>query len=176
MEFSPLNLYGTFLVHDKIFQDDRGIFTETWEKSQFKKIGVNFTVSNSCFSYNKAIGTLRGLHYQEEPYEQSKIVTCAAGSIFDVIVDLRKDSATYLQSQAIEITAFKGVAIYIPKGCAHGFVTLENHTVVNYLIEGDYVPNSAKVIRYNDPLFAIKWPGSNFIISKKDLNTPDFNP
>ena len=170
MTVTELSIQDAYLVTDKFFEDSRGRFTEAWENTQFKKNNIDFSPSNSCFSYNTRKFTLRGLHYQQEPFGQSKLVTCVAGSIYDVILDLRKSSAGYLKWQAIEIKAFTGKAVFIPKGCAHGFVTLEENVVVSYLIEGDYNAGAAKAVRWNDPAIKINWPTDNPVISEKDSN------
>ncbi|HTE24067.1 dTDP-4-dehydrorhamnose 3,5-epimerase [Flavitalea sp.] len=174
MNFQKLDIAGAFLLTDKVFQDNRGIFTETWEQKQLLEYGIKFSPSNSCLSYNIQEGTLRGLHYQQNPHHQSKLVTCAAGKLYDVILDLRKDSATYMKWQSMELSAFDGKSIYIPGGCAHGFVALNSNTVVSYLISGHYHPGAAGCIRWNDPVFQISWPLTNPILSDKDKFAPDY--
>ena len=174
MTFSKLEIEGAYLIQDTVFRDERGAFTQAWETSEFLKAGISITISSSCFSYNISAGILRGLHYQSEPFGQSKIVSCVAGKLYDVILDLRKDSSSYLHWKAIELEAISGQAIYIPKGCAHGFLTLMDHTVVSYFIEGDYNPQAAGVVRWNDPAISIKWPETDPVLSEKDRNAVDF--
>ncbi len=162
------------LLQDNVFRDNRGAFTETWEHHAFEQAGLDFKPHSTCFSFNAAPGTLRGMHYQTKPFDQAKIVTCVAGKIYDVILDLRKDSPTFLEWQAIELIAFQGQGIYIPKGCAHGFVTLTAEAVVSYLIEGDFNAEAASVVRWNDPRFKIEWPVAKPIVSVKDSNAGDY--
>jgi dTDP-4-dehydrorhamnose 3,5-epimerase len=174
MEILKLEIDGAFLSKDTAFKDVRGVFTETWERNSFSKTGIEFRPDNSCFAYNEKTGTLRGLHYQAEPNSQAKIVSCMSGKIYDVMIDLRPRSSTFLKWQAIELLAFDGQSVYIPKGCAHGYLTLQPNTVVSYLIEGDYNPQAAKAVRWNDSAFSITWPIADPVISGKDLNAPDF--
>jgi dTDP-4-dehydrorhamnose 3,5-epimerase len=174
MTFSSLGIKDAYLIQDQAFIDERGKFTENWEVNNFALNGLQFAPSNSCFSFNKMRGTLRGLHYQSEPSEQSKLVTCVAGNLYDVIVDLRVNSPTYMQWNFVELAGFSGNSVFIPGGCAHGFMTLSDETVVSYLISGDYVPSLTKVVRFNDPAFNISWPGKAIVISQKDLTAPDY--
>ncbi|MHA4843870.1 dTDP-4-dehydrorhamnose 3,5-epimerase [Flavitalea antarctica] len=174
MNFKKLDIEGAFLVTDRAFQDNRGMFTESWESTQFIRNSINFYPSNSCFSYNIQEGTLRGLHYQKEPHSQSKLITCVSGRIYDVILDLREDSSTYRKWLSFELSSFDGQSIFIPAGCAHGFVTMNSNTVISYLIAGDYHPGSAGCVRWNDPAFQIVWPVTNPILSEKDKFAPDF--
>jgi dTDP-4-dehydrorhamnose 3,5-epimerase len=174
MTFSKLSIEGAYLIQDKVFKDERGAFTEIWATKQLRNAGISFQPASSCFSFNIDSGILRGLHYQSEPFGQSKIVSCVAGKVYDVILDLRKGKSSFLKWEAIGLTAFSGQAIYIPEGCAHGFVTLENNTVISYLIEGEYNPQAAGVVRWNDPSIGISWPVKDPILSEKDRNAADF--
>jgi dTDP-4-dehydrorhamnose 3,5-epimerase len=141
---------------------------------QFMDQAIKFSPNNSCFSINSKEGTLRGLHYQREPHGQSKLVTCVSGKAYDVIVDLRIESPTYMKWLSVEISAFDGQSIFIPAGCAHGFATLTDNTVISYLIDGDYHPGSAGCIRWDDSAFQIKWPVTTPILSDKDKFAPDY--
>lgn len=174
MKYTQLEIYGSYVCSDTTFKDVRGAFAESWESDGLEKQGIVFRPSNSCLSYNEQRGTFRGLHYQAEPFGQAKIVTCAAGKIFDIIVDIRSESPTYLKWQGIELSAFDGHSIYIPKGCAHGFITLQDYSVVSYLIDGDYSAQAARAIRWNDPAFAIVLPIPISVISRKDSEVEDF--
>jgi dTDP-4-dehydrorhamnose 3,5-epimerase len=170
MILTPLPITGAYLATDNTFKDNRGVFTESWESKQFLEQGIIFYPSNSCFSLNLSKNTLRGLHYQLESHGQSKLVSCVAGAIYDVIVDLRSESASHMKWHAVRLTSFMGNSVYIPKGCAHGFMTLDDNSVVSYLIEGEYSPASARTIRWDDPVFGIDWPMNDPIISEKDKN------
>jgi dTDP-4-dehydrorhamnose 3,5-epimerase len=125
-------------------------------------------------SYNALTGTIRGLHFQVSPHEETKLVRCTRGAIFDVVVDLRPDSPTYKRFVSANLTSTNRTAIYIPKGCAHGFETLEDHTEVIYQISADYAPNAARGVRWNDPTYAIPWPMTPMCISERDKAFPDF--
>jgi dTDP-4-dehydrorhamnose 3,5-epimerase len=175
MKLSSLTIQGACEIQDDVFRDHRGAFSEVWDAARYKSNGLTFEPSNSCLSYNSKVNTLRGMHYQSAPFGQSKVVTCVAGKVLDVIVDLRKSSSTYLKWQATEMAACSGKSIYIPAGCAHGFLTLTDETVLSYLIEGAYHAAAASVVRWNDPAFSINWPITQVIISDKDKNAPDYN-
>jgi dTDP-4-dehydrorhamnose 3,5-epimerase len=126
-------------------------------------------------SYNRKKGTLRGMHYQVEPREETKLVSCLSGSVYDVIIDLREDSATYCEWMALELTArAHPVLLYIPEGFAHGFQTLEDNTQVLYQISQFYSPDCARGVRWNDPRFNIRWPEDQRILSERDKQYPDF--
>jgi dTDP-4-dehydrorhamnose 3,5-epimerase len=174
MKFTQLPISGSYLIEEESFTDNRGSFAETWENLKYSNNGIIFSPSNSCLSLNHRKGTLRGLHYQEEPFGQSKLVSCATGSIYDVILDLRKGSPSYKQWHALGLSAFDGKAVYIPKGCAHGFITHVDGSVVSYLIEGEYNAAAAKAIRWNDPAFGIEWPTYDLIMSEKDKNMSNY--
>jgi len=174
MKITKLKIKDALMLKDELFHDDRGSFTELWDNKVFKKAGVSFIPDNACFSKNIKAGTLRGLHLQKEPYAQAKVVTCVSGEIYDVILDLRKDSSTFLKWEAVQLRAFGGDAVYIPKGCAHGFVTVSDLTVVAYLIEGAFKADAALAFRWNDPAFSISWPVEKPIISNKDRDAVDY--
>ena len=172
MNYSKLSIKSSFLFEREVFRDVRGGFEEFWEENQFSEMNINFTPANACYSYNRLAGTLRGLHYQAEPCGQSKLVSCVAGKVWDVTVDLRRESPTFKQWQSIVLQSVDGRAVYIPSGCAHGFVSLEDETTLAYLIEGDYQPELSRALRWNDPELAIEWPVPNPILSDKDRAAP----
>jgi len=173
MKIQPLKIRDAVLIIIDVFKDNRGGFENSWEKADLLKHKVSFNPVSLSFSYNLKKGTLRGLHYQEGAFAQTKMVSCVSGKIYDVIVDIRKESATYLQWEAIELSASSGRSLYIPAGCAHGFITREDNTTVSYLIEGDYNPIAGRVIRWNDPVIGINWPVDDPFISEKDRTAPD---
>lgn len=168
MIFSETCLPGAYVVEIEKIEDGRGFFARTWDKNEFSKIGLNLEFVQSSISVNTKKGTLRGMHYQIEPYEESKIVTCTKGKIFDVIIDLRKNSKTFKKWISVELSSSNHKILYIPKGFAHGFQTLEDYTEVHYDITQVYRPEYARGLRWNDPTFNIKWPLYISIISKKD--------
>jgi dTDP-4-dehydrorhamnose 3,5-epimerase len=168
-----LRIVGAKLFTMPVFRDLRGAFEVFWEQADFVAEGRSCSPSNAHHSYNAQAGTIRAFHFQRPPYGQAKLVSCVSGKTWDVILDLRPESPTFRQWQGLELSAASGRAIYIPAGCAHGFATLEDNTTVAYLIEGEYRPESAAVVRWNDPALGINWPVSNPIISDKDRHAPD---
>lgn len=175
MKAQNLKINNLLLVQEKVFRDQRGAFEVFWESEWSGILPVNFSVTSAHHSYNRFAGTLRGLHYQAAPYQQAKLVSCVSGKVFDVVVDLREESETFLEWAAVELEAGSGKTLFIPRGCAHGFVTLEDNTTVAYLIEGEYRPDSAKIVRWNDPQLAIVWPINEPILSVRDKNAPLVN-
>ena len=175
MNTKALSIAGSQLLHIDPFQDSRGAFEVFWEADNLAAAGISFAPVSAYHSYNEKAGTLRGMHYQKPPYAQAKLVSCVSGRLWDVMVDLRPDSPTFLRWEATELSAASGKTILIPAGCAHGFVTLADHTTVAYLIEGDYHPAAAATLRWNDPAIGIAWPATDPILSDGDRNAPDFS-
>jgi dTDP-4-dehydrorhamnose 3,5-epimerase len=176
MNYSPLKIEDSGLFIDPVFRDVRGAFEVFWEFEDFEKVGISFKPISSHHSYNTVKGTLRGMHYQLQPHGQAKLVSCISGAVYDVMVDLRPGSPTYLNWEAVELSAGCGKSIYIPAGCAHGFVTLQDHTTIGYLIEGTYNPDAAGTVRWDDPAIGINWPIQQPILSDRDRKAPDFKP
>ena len=174
MIFTETKLKGAFIVDVKRLEDERGFFGRAWCKREFETHGLNGEVVQANVSYNKVKGTLRGMHFQAAPFAETKLVRCTSGSIYDVIIDLRTESPTYRDWIGVELTGESMRMLYVPEGFAHGFVTLEDHTSVHYLVTQFYTPGYEGGIRYNDPAFNIKWPVEPTIISPKDLAIPDF--
>lgn len=174
MIFTETALEGVFLIDSEPVQDERGFFARTWCMQEFEAHGLVATWVQSSISVNIRIGTMRGLHYQSAPYEEVKLVRCTAGVIHDVIVDLRPTSSTYCRHVGITLSADNQRAVYIPKGCAHGFLTLEQHSEVSYCISEFHVPASARGYRWDDPTFKIDWPAPVLVISEKDQAWPAF--
>jgi dTDP-4-dehydrorhamnose 3,5-epimerase len=172
--FTPLSILGSGYVDVPVFKDIRGSFEVFWEESILNAAGISFRPENAHHSYNHHQKTLRGLHYQLDPYGQDKLVSCVSGSVYDVMVDMRKDSPTYLQWSGIELHAASGRSVFIPAGCAHGFVTLKPDTTIAYLISGLYNPSAAATVRWDDPLIQIQWPEVEgaYFISERDSNAP----
>jgi dTDP-4-dehydrorhamnose 3,5-epimerase len=154
--------------------DERGFFARTWDENKIKEKGLNSKIAQCSISFNLKKRTLRGMHFQKKPYQEAKIVSCTKGSIFDVIIDLRSNSKTYKEWFGIELNSNDHKSIFIPEGFAHGFQSLEDKTEVFYQISEFYKPSHSSGIRWNDPVFGIKWPLNNPIISGKDLVWNDF--
>lgn len=155
--------------------DARGFFARSWSQQEFAELGIEASLVECNISFNKAKGTLRGMHYQAEPHGQAKVVRCTRGAIFDVIIDLRPDSATFKQWVGFELTAQNHLMLYIPRQFAHGFQTLRDQTEVFYQMSSYYVPESSKGVRWDDPAFGIEWPPAERIIIDRDRAYPDFH-
>jgi dTDP-4-dehydrorhamnose 3,5-epimerase len=174
MEFTATNLEGAFLVHFQKIEDHRGFFARGWCRDEFTKHGLNPNMLQLNVGFSHKKGTLRGLHVQEKPYEEAKLVRCTRGAIYDVIVDLRRDSPTLGHWIGTELTADSGVMVYAPEGFAHGYQTMTDGTEMNYMTTEVYVPAAAKGILYNDPVLAIEWPLPVSVISDQDQNWPNY--
>lgn len=174
MELVPVDIYGAYLIESKKIGDDRGFFSRFYCAEEMNAAGLsdNFVQINN--SYAKEAGTLRGIHFQREPHAETKFLRCIRGAVFDVIIDIRPTSPTYLKWYGVELNDTNRLTIYIPKGCAHGIVTLVPNTEILYLVDAKYTPASEGGIRYNDPLFRIDWPLFPQVISPKDSSWPDF--
>ena len=170
MIFTETKLKGAFIVALEPIQDERGFFARTWCKKEFEAHGLNPNLVQCNTSFNKKRGTLRGMHYQATPYEETKLIRCTMGAIYDVIIDIRKESKTYMQWFACELTAENRHMLYVPEGFAHGFQTLKKYTEVFYQMTEFYYPECAEGVRFDDPLFAIEWPLPIEFISSKDCN------
>lgn len=176
MLFTETKLLGAFVIEIEKRADERGFFGRAWCQQEFAEHGLvsQFVQINNSLSIKK--GTLRGLHYQLPPHQEVKIMRCIRGAIYDVIVDLRPQSATYQQWFAIELSADNRKMLYVPQGFAHGFLTLEDNTEVLYPVSAFYAPGSEGGIRWNDPKFAITWPKTEqLILSDKDKSWPDYS-
>ena len=174
MIFNRTKIEGVVLIELEEIEDSRGFFARAWCKEEFKENGLNSTLEQCNFAFNRKRGTLRGLHYQAKPFEEAKLIRCIKGAIFDVVVDIRPNSATYKQHQAFNLIDTNRHALYIPEGCAHGYQTLEDNSEVFYQMSRSYAPEYAKGLRWNDPAFSIDWPIKNPIILERDGNYPDF--
>lgn len=176
MLFRPLGLAGAFLVEAEPRADVRGLFARTFCQDEFQTHGLYGSFVQCNTSYNVRRGTLRGLHFQEHPHDEIKLVRCSRGAILDVIVDLRPDSATFCRWEAVELTADNRRALYVPAGFAHGFQTLCDDAEVFYQMSEFYVPELARGVRWDDPAFDIHWPIDSPILSERDMAYPDFRP
>ena len=176
MIFKETKLEGAYLIELEKHGDERGYFGRTFCKREFEEIGLNTDWVQCNTSFNQLKGTLRGMHYQEAPFEEIKLVRCTRGSIFDVIIDLRPKSPTFSRYAANTLTVEDGNMHYIPKGFAHGFITLEDETEVFYQMSEYYSPEHGRGVRWNDPAFGIQWPVEVSMISDKDQSFLDFIP
>lgn len=175
MIFRETELPGAFVIEQQRLEDERGFFSRSFCRREFMQRGLNPDVAQCNISFNVNKGTLRGMHYQETPHAEEKLVRCSRGSLYDVIVDLRRDSPTYKKWFAHELTAGNGRMLYVPKGFAHGFQTLEDNTEVFYQMSAFYQPEAARGVRWNDPAFGIQWPaGTQAILSDRDRSWPDY--
>jgi dTDP-4-dehydrorhamnose 3,5-epimerase len=167
-------LAGVYAIETDLKTDERGFFGRTWERDVAKTHGLVEQFDYSCVSGNTTKHTLRGMHFQELPHGEVKLVRCTKGAMFDVVIDLRPDSKTFKQWFGIELTEENHKALYIPAGCAHGFLTLAENTEVLYSIQGEFAPEAARGVRYNDKVFGITWPAEPSVISERDSSYPDF--
>ncbi len=174
MKFIETPLEGAFVVEPVRHEDGRGFFARNWCKNEFASFGLNIDLLQCSISFNKKKGTLRGMHYQVKPYEETKLVRCTMGAIYDVIIDLKLNSPTFRQWFAVELKADNYKMLYIPKGFAHGFLTLEDNSEVFYQISEFYHSECARGVRWNDPVFNIKWPEESILINARDSEYPDF--
>jgi dTDP-4-dehydrorhamnose 3,5-epimerase len=169
MKFVETSLKGAFIIEIEPITDERGFFARTFCREEFERHGLNPCVAQCNVSFNRKKGTLRGMHYQQKPHEEAKLIRCARGRIYDVIVDLRRGSPTLRRWTAAELSADNGKMVYAPEGFAHGFLTLEDDSEVVYQMSEFYHPESARGVRWDDPAIGIAWPGpQEKIITDKD--------
>jgi len=176
MKVSETSLHDVLLLDIEPVRDERGFFARTWDRAELVSRGLTAEVDQVSIAWNELAGTLRGLHYQSAPHAEAKTVRCLAGSIFDVAVDLRPGSVTYLQWVGVELSAGDRRGLFIPEGCAHGYVTLTDHCEVEYHISAPYRADAARGYRWDDPTFAIDWPAPVRRISVRDAALPHFQP
>jgi len=159
---------GAFIVEPERLEDERGFFARVWCRREFKAFGLNPGLVQCNISFNEKKGTLRGMHYQVRPYEETKLVRCTMGAIYDVVIDLRSDSHTFKQWAAVELTAENRRMLYVPPGVAHGFQTLVDSTEVSYQMSEFHHPESSRGLRWDDPAFRVPWPVAEPIVSARD--------
>lgn len=172
MKITPTKIKEVLIIEPEVFTDNRGWFFESYNKNKLKEfnIDIEFVQDNESFSEKK--GALRGLHFQNDPFAQSKLVSCTKGSVLDIVVDLRKSSSTYKQYVATVLTAINKKQLFIPKGFAHGFILLEDNSEFHYKVDNYYSKEHDRSIRYDDPELGIDWGCENPILSDKDKNAP----
>ena len=174
MTFLETKISGVLEISPEIIYDQRGFFARSWCQEEFSARGLNSRLVQCNISGNLRKGTLRGLHYQAAPFAEAKLVRCTHGSIFDVALDLRQDYPTFKQWTGAILTADNHQMLFIPEGCAHGFLTLEDDCEVVYQMSEFYHPESARGVRWDDPAFRIEWPGKVEVISNRDASYADF--
>ena len=173
MRFVPTRLPGTYVIEQERHADERGYFARTWCSEELAAHGLESHLAQCSVSFNHRRGTLRGLHYQAPPFAEVKLVCCSRGALFDVAVDLRPDSPNFRKWFGVELTPDNGRALYVPRGFAHGFLTLADATEVAYQISVPYRPEYARGVRYDDPFFGIDWPSPVEVIAERDRDYPD---
>lgn len=174
MIFTETKLSGVYIIEIEKLKDERGFFARTWDIDEFKERGLNTKMVQNSVSFNEKKGTIRGMHYQIYPFDEIKLVRCTRGKIYDVIIDLRPQSYTFKKWLSVELNEDNHKMLYIPKGFAHGFQTLEDRSEVYYEISQYYNSQYSRGIRWDDPSFNIKFPLEISVISQKDLSHPMF--
>ena len=174
MLFRETKLPGAFVIELQKHEDERGFFARSWCQKEFEAHGLNPRMVQCNVSFNRVKGTLRGMHYQVAPCAEAKLVRCTRGAIYDVIIDLRRESATYKQHVSEVLSSNNYKALFIPEGFAHGFQTLEDNSEVFYQMSSFYSFEHQRGLRYNDPAFGINWPAVATVISDRDTSYEDF--
>jgi dTDP-4-dehydrorhamnose 3,5-epimerase len=174
MIFTETRVRGAYIIDVNRSADPRGSFARAWCRKEFEDHGLTARVVQVNLSSSVRKGTLRGMHYQLEPYAEAKTVSCTKGAVYDVVLDLRRDSPTYLRWAAAELTADNRRMLYVPEGCAHGHQTLEDGTELLYFMSEFYSPEHARGVRFDDPAFGIEWPLAVTSISDADRSWPDY--
>lgn len=176
MIYRECKLSGAFVIDLERREDERGFFARSWCREEFAAHGLSTRLAQCNVSASRRRGTLRGMHYQVKPYEEAKLLRCTRGAVYDVMIDLRPESSTYLQWEAVELRADTYRMVYVPEGFAHGFQALEDGTEVFYLVSAPYRQDHERGVRWNDPTFGIHWPYPAPILSARDRQHPDFVP
>jgi len=174
MKFEQTNLNDVFEIYLEPIRDERGFFARSWCKREFEELNLNPRLVQCNVSSSPRKGTLRGLHYQAAPFPETKVVRCTRGAMFAVVIDLRPRSSTFKDWIGVELTPANRKMLYVPEGCAQGFLTMEDETEVFYQMSEFYRPEFARAVRWNDPAFRIVWPAEVNIISAPDKAYPDF--
>jgi dTDP-4-dehydrorhamnose 3,5-epimerase len=173
MIFRETSLAGAFVIEPEPHVDFRGLFARTWCREEFAAHGLATHIEQRSVSYNERRGTLRGMHYQAAPFAEVKLVRCIRGAIFDVIIDLRRSSTTFLHHFSVELTEANRWSLYIPEGFAHGWQSLVDHSEVEYQMSAPFSAAHARGVRWNDPAFGIEWPIASPILIERDAQYPD---
>lgn len=176
MTFLELPLPGVWLIEPVVDADERGAFRRHFCAEEYTAHGLLPAVAQGNISENTVAGTLRGFHYQVAPHAETKTLSCMTGAVYDIVLDLRPHSPTFLQWTAVEFSAADRRSLYIPAGCANAWLTVAPNTAVHYYMSETYAPDASRGIRYNDPAFAFRWPAEPRVISARDRSFPDFDP
>jgi dTDP-4-dehydrorhamnose 3,5-epimerase len=174
MIYRPAPLAGVFVIEPERLEDERGFFARSWCAREFERHGLDPRLAQCSISFNRRKGTLRGMHYQAAPHEETKLVRCTMGAIHDVVIDLRPGSTTRGRHFAVELSAANHRMLYVPGGFAHGFQTLVDDTEVHYQMSEPHAPGHARGVRWDDPAFGIEWPDDDRSILERDRRYPDF--
>lgn len=175
MKFKELDIAGAWLIEAELFSDDRGVFRRHFCREEFAAHGIEIRVEQGNVSENPHLHTLRGFHYQLAPHAEGKTISCFSGALYDIIVDLRADSKSFLQWTAVTLDATGRASVHIPQGCANAYLTMQHDTVVHYYMTESYTPGSYRGFRYDDPAFQFVWPAEPRHISEKDNSFADFD-
>jgi dTDP-4-dehydrorhamnose 3,5-epimerase len=176
MKFTEQRISGMFLIQPTPFEDERGMFRRHFCSREFSERGIAANVQQANVSENRHSLTLRGFHYQLAPHSEGKTLSCLRGGIYDIVVDLRKNSPTYLSWVAVELNEVNRNSVHVPPGCANAFLTLQDNSLIQYYCSEAYAPTHERGIRFDDPLFSFTWPATPAVISDKDRAHPDFRP
>ena len=176
MKFQKTDIQDLILITAEPYSDSRGVFRRSYCRREYDEAGLNPEIAQTNISENFKPYTLRGFHYQKEPYGEDKTLTVIAGALFNVVIDLRRNSKSYLKSASFSLSALDRSSLFVPKGCANAFLTLEKNTTVLYYMTQEYHESSGAGIRFDDPFFNIDWPHKPEVISEKDASYVDFRP
>ena len=172
MIYQPSKIPGAWIIDIQPIQDSRGFFAMTWLPDELRERGMNASLAQCNLAFNSKKGTLRGMHFQKRPHGQAKMIRTTRGALLDVIIDLREESPTYRQWDAVELTADNHRMLYMPEGVAHGYITLLDDTEAYYHVSGPWVPEAESGVRWDDPAFAVEWPFPPAVISDRDQRWP----
>ncbi len=174
MKLEQCSVAGSYVVVPDVIEDERGFFTRVFSAVDFANAGLESTIGESSLSYNRRRHTIRGMHYQRAEHVEAKLVRCIRGALYDVVLDLREDSPTYLNWHGVELNAEDRLSVYAPPGVAHGYLTLDDETELLYDISKPYEATAAAGVRWDDPAFGIVWPARPQVIAPRDAGYPDY--
>ena len=174
MQFNELSISGAFLIEPELFFDERGVFRRHYCSQEYAEHGIETGVLQGNVSENPHLHTLRGFHYQLAPHAEGKTISCITGAVYDIVVDVRKESETYMKWESVTLDSEKRNALYVPPGCANAFLTIKENTIIHYYMSELYAPNSDQSFSYKDPEFKFVWPSGVEHISDKDENLPNY--
>lgn len=172
MRFTETDIVGAKVIDPNPHEDDRGRFMRVWCAREFAEHGLDFLPVQANMGFSVRKGTVRGMHFQEAPALEAKLVRCTRGAIFDVVLDLRPKSLSYGKWYGTELSAENGLMLYVPEHCAHGYQTLEEFTEMYYMTSEIYTPSAVRGVRFDDPAFSIQWPSDATVVSEQDRNWP----